>query len=141
MEWARDPRFATAVGRLRHRKDLDHHIAKWTRSQDKRALMARLQAVGIPATAVFSNKDAVLDEHVRERGFFETISHPDIAEIELPGIPWKMSETPGSIRLPPPTLGQHNDYLYREVLGLNEAEIARLEEQQITGTVPLDRLV
>lgn len=74
------------------------------------------------------------DPHLRERGYFEIVTHPEAGTHPYAGMTWKMSKTPGSIRMPAPTLGQHNDYVFGTLLGLSKDEIAQLEAENYIGT-------
>ena len=139
--WTTDPRYRTVLGRWRNRDELDESLTHWTQDFTNDELATRLQEVGVPAAAVLSNKDTLFDPHIRSRGFFETTRQADLGEMEMSGLGWKMSETPGSIRMPPPLLGEHNDLLYRDLLGLDEREMAKLDEGQYAGRIPLDRPV
>ena len=90
--------------------------------------MEHLQAHGVAAGMVFCEPDAYADPHLNVRGFFHTVTHRECGTHRYPGMQWKMSKTPASFRQPPCCLGEHNDYVYRELLGLHEAEIAALRE-------------
>jgi crotonobetainyl-CoA:carnitine CoA-transferase CaiB-like acyl-CoA transferase len=136
-----DRRFATAVGRARRRSELNALIAAWTGDREHNALMRRLQEEGVPAGAVLNMKEELEDPHIRARGFLERMEGPDFGAVDISGIAWKMSATPGSVRLIPPPLAAHNDYVYREVMGLDSGEIRAMEEALLIGEVPLARLV
>ena len=82
-------------------------------------------------------KDIYDDPHVNARGFLETVTHKEAGTHLYPGVPWKMSKTPGSIRIPGPCLGEHNEYVFGELLGLTKKEIQELEEEQVIGDTPL----
>ncbi|GIX45986.1 MAG: hypothetical protein KatS3mg131_0197 [Candidatus Tectimicrobiota bacterium] len=131
--WARQEKFATLAGRLKHQDELDQHLAAWTSTQEARAAMAHLQAHGVAAGMVFREPDAYADPHLNARGFFETITHRECGTHRYPGMLWKMSKTPGHIRQPPCCLGEHNDYVYRELLGMSDEEIARLRREGHIG--------
>lgn len=135
-EWLRDGRFRTAPDRWRNREALDQEVAGWTRTQDRWDLMRRLQAAGVPAGAVAAANDLLANEHLRARGFFVTITHPDAGTHDYLGLSWKMSRTPGTVRLPPPTVGQHSEQVLRDLLGLPETEIERLRRERVIGTDP-----
>jgi crotonobetainyl-CoA:carnitine CoA-transferase CaiB-like acyl-CoA transferase len=94
--------------------------------QDARAAMEHMQAYGVAAGMVLGEPDAYADPHLMVRDFFAIMTHPECGTHHYPGIVWKMSKTPGSLRSPPCCLGEHNDYVYRQLLGLDEAEITRL---------------
>lgn len=126
--WAQAAYFATLAGRLQHQDALDQHLAAWTSTQDARTVMEHLQRLGVAAGMVFAEPDAYDDPHLKARGFFETVTHRECGTHRYPGMVWKMSKTPGSIRSAACCLGEHNDYVYRELLGMSDAEIARLRQ-------------
>ena len=76
------------------------------------------------------------DSHLRQRGFFEKTAHPEAGVWEMDGVPWRLSLTPAHVRLNAPCFGEHNDYVFRHLLGLSAEEVAELESQGITGSEP-----
>lgn len=76
------------------------------------------------------------DQHFKGRGFFENVDHPYAGARLLPGMIAKMSDSDLRIRFPAPLLGQHNEYVYKELLGLTDQEMADLTEAGIIGTEP-----
>ena len=126
--WAANSRFATQRQRFANRAELDEHVGRWTRGHENRWVAETLQKVGVPAGALNDERDAYEDPHLRARGFFEEITHAEAGTHRYPGIIWKMARTPNAIRLPPCLLGEHNDYVYRELLGLNEERYREMEE-------------
>jgi crotonobetainyl-CoA:carnitine CoA-transferase CaiB-like acyl-CoA transferase len=133
-EWATHPQFSTLAGRLQHQDTLDRCLATWTSTQEARAAMEYLQAHGIAAGMVFFESDAYDDAQLQSRGFFETVTHRECGTHRYPGMLWKMSHTPGMIRSPACCLGEHNDYVYRELLGLSDEAIERLRQAGHIGT-------
>jgi crotonobetainyl-CoA:carnitine CoA-transferase CaiB-like acyl-CoA transferase len=133
---ADDARFADVVSRRRNVAELDRILAGWTREGDKQAAAASLQAAGVPAMPVMTIPDVFEDLHLRERGFFETVSHEVAGEWEMEAPPWRMSETPAHVRLPPPTFAEHNRWVLGELLGLSDQEIAAMENEGVTGSTP-----
>jgi crotonobetainyl-CoA:carnitine CoA-transferase CaiB-like acyl-CoA transferase len=131
--WATAKKFATLPGRLQHQDELDHHLAAWSATQDARTAMEHLQAHGVAAGMVFSEPEAYADPHLHARGFFETVTHRECGTHRYPGMLWKMSKTPGSIRSAACCLGEHNDYVYRDLLGMSDAEIARRRQEGHIG--------
>ena len=132
-DWSQQRKFATLAGRLQHHAELDQHIANWSSRQDAQQAMAHLQAHGVAAGAVFSEADADADPQLNAREFFETVSHRESGTHRYPGMLWKMSKTPGSIRQAACCLGQHNDYVYRDLLGLSDDDVDRLRQDGHIG--------
>lgn len=135
-ELASDPRFANVVSRFRNQDALDAEIAAWTAGRTKEDAAEALQAAGIPASPVLSVPEVLADPHLRARGFFENVSHSIAGDWEIEGPHWRMSESPGHVRLPAPAFGEHNAYVFGELLGLSDGEIAALEAEGITSNVP-----
>ena len=133
-EWARDERFASAVSRFKLQDELDARIGDWTCDQDDYAVMKLLQAQGVPSGPVLSAGAVTQDEQLLARDFFEEVTGADFGTRIFPGVLFKLSETPLSYRTPPVALGEHNEYVYREVFGLSDAEYQRLEQAGHIGT-------
>ncbi len=133
---AEDERFADAVSRYRNQAALDGIIAAWSKGRGKDEAAAALQAAAVPAHAVLSVPEVFADAQLRARGFFEPVAHAVAGAWEMEGPHWRMSESPGYVRLPPPAFGEHNDYVFRHLLGLPDGEIAALETAGVTGTTP-----
>lgn len=151
-ELAQDPRFADAASRYRNQDDLDPIIAEWTKDKDQHEVMHLLQGQGIAAGAVLKQAEMFENPHLKARGYFEAVTHPMTGPIIeedgvikhtpgthlYPGPVAKLSQTPLSIRTPAPTLGQHNEYVYKQILGLSEAEYQELLDEQIIGDTYLE---
>ena len=133
---ADDERFASNDARLKHEDDLDRTIAEWTSQRDAYEITHLLQAAGVPAGPVLRGPDLLEDPHYRERRTFNEVDHPQVGPKWYQGFAWRMSETPGQVHWPSPTLGQHNRQVYGELLGLTPAEIDRLEQDGVIGTKP-----
>lgn len=131
--WTREERFSDATSRYNNHDELDKLIEEWTLCRDHYHVMHILQKEGVPAGPVLDARDANNDPQLISRGFFETVTHPECGTHRYPGVMWKYSETPMSIRMPAPCLGEHNDYVFREVIGMSDEEIAELEKEQIIG--------
>ncbi len=139
-ELAEDTRFADVVSRYRNQDAIDGLVAKWTRRRTKERAAEALQAAGVPASPVLSVPELFADPHLRARGFYESVAHSVAGVWEMEGPHWRMSESPGHIRLPAPAFGEHNRYVLGELLGLSQEEIEALEREGVTGTAP-DRSV
>lgn len=119
-ELAGDKRFADTLSRWQNRGDLDRIIEQWTLQRDHYSAMMTLQEAGVPAGAVLTTPELLRDAHLKARGYLETLSVPGGETQLLLGRPWKLSRTPGRVWRPAPELGEHNDYIFGELLGLTE---------------------
>ena len=133
---ADDPRFAGTRARHRNHDALDEIIGGWTSDKDPHEVMHALQARGVASAPVLSGEGIFNDPHYQERGLLELVDHPSTGPYLMPGVAWKMSRTPGEIRWPAPRLGEHNDFVYGELLARTGSEIAALRSQGVIGTVP-----
>ena len=136
-ELADDSRFADTLSRHRNQDALDDIISARTADRDARKLVGMLQRSGIAAALVMTGEDIFNDPHYQERGLLELVDHPSAGMYFLPGVAWKMSATPGTIRWPAPRLGEHNDFVYGEILGMANSDVARLDAEGVTGTDPI----
>jgi len=136
--WTHDEMFATHESRYQHQDELDSHIKEWTGRHDDYEVMFILQKYGVPSAPVLNERDALRDPQVVARGFYERADGTKYnCDVHMfPGVMWKYSKTPMSVRLPPCMLGEHNDYVFKEVIGMTDEEIKRLEAQDyiIGGT-------
>jgi crotonobetainyl-CoA:carnitine CoA-transferase CaiB-like acyl-CoA transferase len=135
--WADDVGLATAAGRRAAQDRIDVELARWCATQDRDATVEALLARGIPAAPVVPARDVATNPQMRARGFFAAVTHPVTGTHELPGLPMRFSGLgPGWYRAPAPTLGQHNDEVLRDVLGLGDEEIAALRAAGVIGERP-----
>lgn len=135
-ELAVDPRFADVVSRHRHQDELDEAISAWTRERAPQEAASALQEAGVAASPVLSVLDLMEDPHLRERRFFERTAHAEAGVWEMDGVPWRLSLTPAHVRLNAPCFAEHNDYVFRDLLGLSADEVADLERQGVTASAP-----
>ena len=133
---AQDAGLATLGGRKAREEEIDEAISMWTLDRDPYDATHVLQDAGVPAAPVLNAPGLLADPHYRDRGTFVEMEHPWAGRHHYPGLAWKMSRTPGEMRSPAPGLGEHNRLVYRNMLGLSDAEVDRLEEDDVIGTVP-----
>ena len=125
-ELADDPRYRTVVDRKRHEDDLEALLTEWTGARTPEEATALLQAAGVAAFTVASNRDLAEDPHLAGREFFVDLAHPEVGTRRHIGVPWRMSESEARVRRPAPCLGADTDAVLRNVLGYSEGEIAAL---------------
>jgi benzylsuccinate CoA-transferase BbsF subunit len=130
-DWIDDTRFADMYGRLNNRRELDKLIRSVTINYEPYELTGILQNVKVAATPVMNIEDQYSDPHYRQRKTYVEIEHPLIGMEILPAVPFRMSKTPGDIRRPAPSMGEHNQYVLTELLHLSPDKIKELVSQQI----------
>jgi crotonobetainyl-CoA:carnitine CoA-transferase CaiB-like acyl-CoA transferase len=130
-EWADDARFQTSAGRLAHRTELDERLTSWTKLHGDRGVQERLQAAGVPAAAVIALREVFEDSHLKATGFYHEIDHLALGKWRYPSLPLHMSVAPDPPRRPAPMLGEHNGYVFGELLGLSASDIAQLTEEGV----------
>jgi crotonobetainyl-CoA:carnitine CoA-transferase CaiB-like acyl-CoA transferase len=128
---ARDPRFADLRSRHAQGAELDQIIAAWTRSGPAGELATRLRQRGIAAYKSLSSLDLVSDETLWRRGFFPSVTDSKQRSTTIVGAPWRFSVTPATIERSAPTLGQDNDYVLGELLGLTSSERQSLINEKV----------
>lgn len=127
---ADDPALEHNDGRVQQVALLDAAIAGWTSAHTIADVLAALEAAGVPSGRIYSVADIVADPHYQARDMILPARLPDGVEVKMPGIVPKLSDTPGEVRWPGPSLGQHTGEILAG-LGLDEGEIARLREQGV----------
>jgi crotonobetainyl-CoA:carnitine CoA-transferase CaiB-like acyl-CoA transferase len=127
-----DPRFATSQGRLRHREAVDGLVAQWLAGREADATAARLQQAGVCAHVSWNMQDVASDPHLRARRAVVEVSAPDIPPRMAVGAPARFDRTDEvGIRRLTPALGQDEDYVFGELLGLSSAQRAELESREV----------
>jgi crotonobetainyl-CoA:carnitine CoA-transferase CaiB-like acyl-CoA transferase len=123
-EWKEDPRFASLTARLGHRAELDAAISQWTRTRDAYEVMHTLQRAGIAAGVAQTAEDEFRhDAQLKAREFIEEVEHLAKGHVLAPGIPLGLTGTPGRTGRAGAAMGQDNDYVFGELLGMSPDEI------------------
>ena len=135
-ELTSDPRFATNEARKANERGLDALIEVWTSVRGHYEAMHHLQRYGVPAGAVLTTPELLADPQLRSRGAWVSHTHPDAGTWEMEAPPWKLSRTPGHVRMPAPGFAQHNNYVFRDLLRMSDAEVAELYEAGVTADDP-----
>jgi crotonobetainyl-CoA:carnitine CoA-transferase CaiB-like acyl-CoA transferase len=124
--WDRDAHFATGSARLENRAALDDAIGSWTSGFDSGALEEMLQAARVPVHRVSTSADVMADPQLEARGHIVLLDHPQLGAVPVETSRMRFSRTPASAAWPGPEIGQHNNYVLRELLGLVDDEIMKL---------------
>ncbi|MDO8673187.1 MAG: CoA transferase, partial [Dehalococcoidia bacterium] len=133
-EWTRSEKFSSSLGRWHNQDELDKLVDEWTGQRHNYEIMYALQAEGVPAGPVISNKDAFDDPHLKERKQFQELYQEDCGAYLTPTFLWRARNIPNRIRRPAVRLGEHNEYVYKELLGVSDEDYSRLEEAGHVGT-------
>lgn len=129
-EWMRAEQFSTAAARLANIDALHARIGEWTAGHDDRALAEQLQHHGVAAAPVLNVGDLLHDPQYAARRTFIEVRHPLGFRETIYGAYVKMSRTPADVR-PGPAIGQDNDHVFREILGLDENRYRDLVERRV----------
>ena len=126
MEQGDDARYAARPDRLRHAAELDELLAGWTAGKDADELVARLRAAGVAAAKSQSSEELIADQQLWGRDFFCFVTDNREGGRPIVGAPWHMSQAQASISRGAPDLGEHNEYVYCDLLGLSADELQQL---------------
>jgi formyl-CoA transferase len=130
-ELAQDARYATHSARGAHQAELDAMINDWTRTIPLEELEAKMNDHGVPCGLIYKAEDMMRDEHFKAREALIEVEHPDFGPIRMQNVAPKLSDTPGAVRHVGPELGEHNEYVFGEVLGLNAEQQAEFKSKGI----------
>ena len=122
---ADDPRFASNGDRVQHRAELRAILRDQFGQRPAAEWQALLVDADVPVGQVRDMAQVFRDPQVLEQGMVVEVDHPTVGPIRMPGLPWRLQATPGSIRRPPPTLGQDTDALL-DWLGFGPDAIAAM---------------
>jgi formyl-CoA transferase len=132
---AADPALAKNPGRWQRRDELDDAITAWTRQHPSDEVLATLEAAGVPSGPIYDAEGIRDDPHFQSRGMVQRVAatdgERDLGEIAFPGVVPRLGDDPGAIRWLGPDLGQHNEEIYGDLLGLDETAIADLHANSI----------
>lgn len=130
-EWLSDPRFATPVDRARNAEAMDEVLIPWIRERGKMELYRSAQEHKIPFALVNSPVDLLESPQLQAREFFVDVDHPVAGHVTMPGGAFKMSETPSTVRMPAPVMGQHTEAILSEALAYRPEDLVRLREREV----------
>ena len=134
--WARAAELANAPGRLAARDHLDEELSRAIGELERDAAVEQLLAENVPAAPIEHPNRTGENPQARARGFFQEIEHPLTGKTPYPSYPARFDGSFARWRRASPTLGQHNDEVLTQLLGLSEAELAELREAGVIGERP-----
>jgi len=131
--WTKERRFSDAISRYQNHDKIDSHIEEWTGQHNKYQAVRLLQEEGVPAGPVLNERDAYNDPHLKERNFFLEITQKWCGTHLYAGFPWRYLRAPQKAYLAPCGLGEHNEYVFKQILKMSDEEYAELEREQYIG--------
>jgi len=132
-ELATDPRFSNPSSRWDNQDELDAIINNWTLNHDKNDVFHILQRYAVPSGPVLDDLEILKDPQMKDRGFYHKLDHEEVGTLMYHGPGWSMSKTPNKLRQAAPLLGEHNQYVYKELLALSDEEYSKLEHDGHIG--------
>lgn len=129
-DWAKDPKFITLLGRKRNEEELDGRISDWTSKLDAEEVMRKLQSVGVEAAVIQDAKEMYADPHLNQYLWAE-MKHAEIGKYHLQLPSFRLSEIPPQVRMPGPLLGEHNEYVYKNLTGFSNEEYEQLKKEGV----------
>ncbi|MFC1942411.1 CaiB/BaiF CoA transferase family protein [Chloroflexota bacterium] len=129
--WTKGEKFATLSGRKENEDDLDGLVGEWTQKYTPEEVMSRLQAVNVAAGIVATGEDLNNDPQLADREHYTMLRHSEIGEVPFSNPPFKLSKTPGEVRMPSPCFGEHTEYVCREILGITDKEFIDLLQKGV----------
>ena len=130
-ELADDSRWGKLAARERDRALVDETVGAWTAGFDRGDLLVKCEASQVPCGPVYAIDEIFEDPHYAARGNILTVDDPRVGPLAVPNLVPRMSATPGKVNFLGAALGAHNDEIFRDFLGLNEAELQRLRDAAV----------
>jgi crotonobetainyl-CoA:carnitine CoA-transferase CaiB-like acyl-CoA transferase len=130
-QWAEDPGYQTKRQRWEKKYVLADEIEKITANYTVKEVGEMMDRERVANSPIHNIEQVVDDPHLNARGYFVEVEHPIIGKAKLPGIPFKLSETPGDVERPSPLVGEHNELILGKYLGMNKEEVGRIKEEGV----------
>jgi benzylsuccinate CoA-transferase BbsF subunit len=129
--WTKEAKFKTLADRMKNLDELDKAVTSWTVNLGDYEATNILQKAGVAAAPVLNIEGVFFDPHFQERGIFMNVDHPVAGGLTLYDLPWQASGLGRKPARYAPLLGENNDYVFGELLGMPKAEIDKLIEDKI----------
>jgi crotonobetainyl-CoA:carnitine CoA-transferase CaiB-like acyl-CoA transferase len=130
-DWAADPQYKTKRQRWEKKYILQEEIEKITTQYTVKEVGEMLDRERVANSPILNIQQVVDDPHLHARGYFVEVEHPIIGRAKIPGVPFKLSTTPGTVTRPSPLVGEHNELILKKYLGMSPEEVKRLKEEGV----------
>jgi crotonobetainyl-CoA:carnitine CoA-transferase CaiB-like acyl-CoA transferase len=128
-EMASDPRFENLLVQIHNHEAAVEFVDQWTSRHTSKEIIAVLEEKKIPCGIASGLDEVNEDENLKARGMFEKVHHPKFGDVDVPGVPYQFSRTPGAVRNAAPDLGEHNELILKKWLGCSADEIQVLRTE------------
>lgn len=125
-QWVQDLKFATLLARKKNEDYLDYLIEQWTVQYSPEEVMALMQNAGVAAGIIEDGRDLHLDPQLKHRDHFWMLDHPEMGITAYDSPSFRMSKTPAKLKMSAPCVGQHTEYICREIIGMQDDEFVNL---------------
>jgi crotonobetainyl-CoA:carnitine CoA-transferase CaiB-like acyl-CoA transferase len=130
-EMADDPRFGSDMARFHNAPLIDEVVKEWVAARKVDEIINLCEEARVPCGPVSTVDQLLTDPQVAAREMVKYFDYPGLGKIPIPGIPMKLSLTPGSIKSPSPKLGEHNEEVYCGLLGFSSEKVTSLRQEGI----------
>jgi crotonobetainyl-CoA:carnitine CoA-transferase CaiB-like acyl-CoA transferase len=130
-KWTEDPKFSTLAGRKDNEDELEARVEEWTSQFEAEEVMQKMQEAGVAAGIAAKSEDVYNNPQLKHRRHFWEMEHPEVGKLPWEGPPFILSKTPAEPKKPAPCLGEDNDYVYTELLGLSDEEFVQLMSEGV----------
>lgn len=127
-DWATDPQYKTKRQRWEKKYLLQEEIEKITTQYTVKEVGEMLDRERVANSPILNIQQVVDDPHLKARAYFVEVEHPIIGRAKIPGVPFKLSKTPGTVSRPSPLVGEHNELILKKYLGMSPEDVQRLKE-------------
>ena len=126
-DWTKDAKFMTFLNRKKHEDELDRLVEEWTNERTAEDVMNLMQGAGVAAGVVQTGEEVFNDPQLNHYNYFQSLFYPGIEKELATQLPFvKLTKTPAEVRSPRPMMGEHNDYVYTQILGMSDEEFVEL---------------
>lgn len=123
--------WGTLANRERDRAKVDAHVGEWTAKHDRAELLRICEAAQVPCGPIYSIDEIFEDPQYQARGNILRMQDERVGELPIPNLVPRLSDTPGSVKWLGPKLGEHNDEVFKGMLGLTDADMKRLSSEGV----------
>jgi benzylsuccinate CoA-transferase BbsF subunit len=130
--WTDDPKFSSLLARKANEDELDQRVQDWTSQRSPEEVMLLMQKAGVPAGVVQDGEDVLVnDPHLKSREYYVYLDHCETGHSAYDSFAYKLSATPGTLSRPAPRIGEHTEYVCKEILGMSDETYTELLAEEV----------